>query len=376
MNYAFHFGGQSDSSLKLVIPEPRVPSRGSQARGTRLFSTLQQCTTSAFYIILKYLLEVVTNPRLKLGMFSNWVSIVKFLAYVFTNLGKEGREGPADASGYLGTTLEGQVTLNAGIQMWQVPYTGTYIIESRGAAGANGTCYKPGGPARTWHRGGLGAKINGTFWLTHGTLLKILVGQRGMMDIYLCSSVDGVVVGGGGGGGGSFVTYVNNTPLVIAGGGGGGGSGCSDGCVVVAGKFDGDPGQLGVFGSRCNSTVGNGGMLCSNENGYGIYAGSGAGLLSNGSSLAHSWLHHARCFVDGGRGGTDILYDVGDGGFGGGGFGLLHGGGGGGYTGGGVWGNSTNAIAGGGGSVNHGFDKQSGYGDALEHGLVKIVFLG
>ena len=31
---------------------------------------------------------------------------------------------------------------------------------------------------------------------------------------------------------------------------------------------------------------------------------------------------------------------------------------------------------GGGGSVNHGFDKQSGYGDALEHGLVKIVFLG
>jgi hypothetical protein len=41
-----------------------------------------------------------------------------------------------------------------------------------------------------------------------------------------------------------------------------------------------------------------------------------------------------------------------------------------------VWANSTISIAGGGGSVNRGFDKQSGYGDALEHGLVKIVFLG
>jgi hypothetical protein len=33
-----HFNGQSDSSLKRFIPEPRVPSRGSQARGTRLGS--------------------------------------------------------------------------------------------------------------------------------------------------------------------------------------------------------------------------------------------------------------------------------------------------------------------------------------------------
>ena len=298
---------------------------------------------------------------------------MKFLAYVFTNLGSEGPEGPANASGYLGTTLEGQVTLNAGIQMWQVPYTGTYIIESRGAAGANDTCYKRGGSARTRHRGALGAKISGKFWLTHGTLLKILVGQRGMMGIYSCYNDVVVVVGGGGGG--SFVTYVNNTPLIIAGGGGGSGGGCGK-CDVVAGKFDGDPGQLGVLGSRCNSTVGNGGMICSNQKGYRINAGSGAGLLSNGSNLIWSWLRPARCFVDGGRGGTDIQFG-GDGGFGGGGGGgYARGGGGGGYTGGGVWGNSTNGIAGGGGSVNRGFDKQSGYGDALEHGLVKIVFLG
>jgi hypothetical protein len=33
---AFHINGQSGSFLKRIIPEPHVPSRGSQARGTRL----------------------------------------------------------------------------------------------------------------------------------------------------------------------------------------------------------------------------------------------------------------------------------------------------------------------------------------------------
>ena len=261
--------------------------------------------------------------------------------------------------------------------MWQVPYTGTYIIESRGAAGANGSYYLRYNyehMVTTRHRGGLGAKISGKFWLTHGTLLKILVGQRGMVRTVTVKLNSGeAVFHVGGGGGGSFVTYVNNSPLVIAGGGGGGGG--SNGVGFATDTFDADPGQLGVLGSRCNSTVGNGGMLCSNEEKYTINAGSGAGLLSNGRSpnLAHP--ANAMCFVDGGRGGT-LIGSGGDGGFGGGGFGSEQGGGGGGYTGGGVWGNSTYCIAGGGGSVNHGFDKQSGYGDALEHGLVKIVFLG
>ena len=31
-----HFNGQSDSSLKRIIPEPSFPSQVSQARGTRL----------------------------------------------------------------------------------------------------------------------------------------------------------------------------------------------------------------------------------------------------------------------------------------------------------------------------------------------------
>jgi hypothetical protein len=37
-----HFNGQSDSSLNRIIPEPHVPSQGSQARGTRLASELRK----------------------------------------------------------------------------------------------------------------------------------------------------------------------------------------------------------------------------------------------------------------------------------------------------------------------------------------------
>jgi hypothetical protein len=85
-----------------------------------------------------------------------------------------------------------------------------------------------------------------------------MIGRYGRREAYAESLV---FFTGGGGGGGSFVTYVNNTPLVIAGGGGGAGGGC----FGIADKSDGDPGQLGVLGSRCSSTVGNGGKLCSNE---------------------------------------------------------------------------------------------------------------
>lgn len=260
---------------------------------------------------------------------------------------------------YNGTTLEGQVTLQNGIQEWMVPHSGTYMIESRGASGANGTCSEIGSP---WQRGGLGTKLSGKFLLTEGVLLKILVGQRGISSTDFRDRP-------GGGGGGSFVTYRNNTPLVIAGGGGGGG-----GCIVIAGKSDGDPGQLGVLGSRCNSTKENGGMLCSNENSYTISAGGGAGLLSDGADGGGALAKVAKSFINGGRGGT--IHVNCHGGFGGGGYGFVSAGGGGGYSGGGVWANSTNCIAGGGGSVNNGFDKQSGLCDDLDHGLVKIVFLG
>ena len=52
----------------------------------------------------------------------------------------------------------------------------------------------------------------GTFNLTKGEIIKILVGQEGGINDDSGTS---------GGGGGSFVVRESNTPLIIAGGGGG-----------------------------------------------------------------------------------------------------------------------------------------------------------
>ena len=87
-----------------------------------------------------------------------------------------------------------------------MPYTGNYRIEAIGAAGgydkrANSTLYR-----------GRGARMIGTFSLSKGEIIQILVGQEGGInrDRY-----------GSGGGGGTFVVRGSNASLIIAGGGGG-----------------------------------------------------------------------------------------------------------------------------------------------------------
>ena len=136
--------------------------------------------------------------------------------YTFTNAGATGREGPNQAqvnASYSGTNLAGSVTINTqGIQEWTVPASGTYRIEAWGAKGGNGTDPYAGGIGQ--NSPGKGAYLAGSFALTSGELIKILVGQVG-------ESASGD--GGGGGGGGTFVIKGSTTPLVVAGGGGGGG---------------------------------------------------------------------------------------------------------------------------------------------------------
>ena len=92
--------------------------------------------------------------------------------YTFTSAGANGREGPTQAqvdANYTSTTLDGEVTINTqGIQEWTVPSTGNYIIEASGASG--------GSSPNSNRLGGKGAKIKGTFTLTEGTVLKIVVG--------------------------------------------------------------------------------------------------------------------------------------------------------------------------------------------------------
>ncbi len=126
---------------------------------------------------------------------------------MFTNLGASGRYGPTSlGSHYTGQDHDGQVTLSNGIQQWTVPCTGNYRVQAIGAAGGydvwqNSTQYR-----------GRGARTTGTFSLSQGAIIKILVGQEGGKN---------TVGNSAGGGGGSFVARDDHTPLIIAGGGGG-----------------------------------------------------------------------------------------------------------------------------------------------------------
>ena len=146
--------------------------------------------------------------------------------------------------------MEDQVILNKGIQIWTVPVTGSYVIEVSGASGANGVADSVS--PFPWKRGGLGAKITGTFQFDQWTQLKILVGQEG-------GTTTDFIPSPGGGGGGSFVTLLDDTPLIVAGGGGGGGA--SDNFT------DGDPGQATRNGTRCDGTQGGGGKVCNANTG-------------------------------------------------------------------------------------------------------------
>ena len=104
----------------------------------------------------------------------------------------------------MGKDHENMVTVQNGIQLWKVPYSGKYEITAVGAAGGYG---KYGSVAR-----GRGAYMRRDFILTKGDVLKILLGQEGSKNTVHQSS---------GGGGGTFVATSANTSLIVAGGGGG-----------------------------------------------------------------------------------------------------------------------------------------------------------
>ena len=108
--------------------------------------------------------------------------------YTFTNCSKTGKSGPSQGdcnTAYTSTTLAGLVTLDNGIQLWQVPSTGTYIIEVWGAKGGGAS-------------GANGARMKGTFSLSNGETLRIAVGQMGTHT-----------GSAGSGGGGTFVAKGN-----------------------------------------------------------------------------------------------------------------------------------------------------------------------
>jgi hypothetical protein len=258
------------------------------------------------------------------------------MAVEFTNCAQTGPFGPSQAqcdTAYVGTPLEGQVTLNNGIQFWTVPTTGVYTIEAFGAKGG-------------FSSGGFGARMRGDFYLVEGTTLRILVGQMGISAPYYYSW---------GGGGGTFVVRADDTPLVIAGGGGGGAM------HYMEYPLDGGPGRIQESGGP----DGNGGQNGNGGQAY-DYAGGGGGFYTDGDGSG------GQAFLNGGVGSTALN----SGGFGGGGGtsnnAYNYGGGGGGYSG-GNGGGLGDPQSGGGGSYNDGSNQDNTAGANDGHGRVIIT---
>ena len=251
-------------------------------------------------------------------------------------------------------TTRGQGGRFGTIQQFTVPITARYLIKAWGARGGTHSYnygYNPG----TYY-GGKGAYIEGKFKLTNGTVLNIVVGQRGGNSVEVKGGQSttqtaaqlGLSVednAGTGGGGGSFVYTTSNALLLAAGGGGG-----------ASGGYNGVDGQGGTSGTssvgRYSSNVRKGGTggqpgKCNTANAN-YHGGVGAGWYSQrcdragnthgerGGSRAQGWIGGRAGIMNSGYNGGPAPGGVG--GFGGGGGGSEDSGGsggGGGYSGGG-----------------------------------------
>ena len=252
-------------------------------------------------------------------------------------------------------------------QTFTVPAGVTSIdIDARGGQG--GTA---GG-----NTGGLGARMQGTFAVTPGQVLTVVVGAVGVTSYN----------SGSGGGGTGVINGV--IPMIIAGGGGGassvtpenGGPGLTSttgGSSSGPGGTAGSGGQKGYFSGDCGWAAGGGGF---SGDGYGGADGSDGGPLPGvlGS------LGGARSWLNGGAGGVNggcyFTYpNVGVFGCGGGGCGSYGGGGGGGYSGGGGgqyrYSSGSGLAAGaGGGSYNIGTYPVNTAGYQTGNGQVIITY--
>ncbi len=250
---------------------------------------------------------------------------------VFTNAFATGHEGPtwADANAsYQGTNLEGNVTMtHQGIQEWTVPATGVYTIEAWGARGGT-----PKDESDSYR--GLGARIKGDFSLVQGQVIKIAVGQEGIINVSGATNSHG-----GRGGGGSFVWIDGQSQPLLAAGGGGGAS-VNNNYYTTTFYRHGRYGTSDVNGLPSWSKEANFGVNGGDANSTGGAKGWNSMLAANDFS--------------GDSGGQE----GGKGGFGGGGRGAdgdpHAGGGGGGYSGGGSGEYGVNSGSGDGGGRNGG----------------------
>jgi len=317
---------------------------------------------------------VATSSTVTVGDTSLTPALFTFTSFTFTNGTATGSSGPtsfaSDSTYTTSSWYSSYFSVASGIQSWTVPADGTYRINAVGASGGenNGGSFYPGRP-------GQGATIQGDFVLTKGTVLNLVVGQKGVYGS-----------NGSGGGGGSFV-YTGSIGggglLIAAGGGGGWGHGTASYTT----------GSLGGGGSATNTPVSgiaspsppDAGSKGTGQGGFGGSVGSatgsgggGAGWLSNGDASAAGTGAGGTRFTGGNTNGV--------GGFGGGGSSGgsgQGGGGGGGYSGGGGatgWNSISWGAGAGGGSYNSGSNQvntagTTGLSSGWSHGSITITKL-
>ncbi|HEX2898386.1 MAG TPA: hypothetical protein VHS96_01580, partial [Bacteroidia bacterium] len=251
-------------------------------------------------------------------------------------------------------------TYSGNIQNFTVPVGVTSIvIDAKGAQGGN-------------TNGGRGAQMVGTFAVTPGEVLGIVVGQQGIVNN--CGG------GGasGGGGGGTFVWRLSSTaqPMIAAGAGGGGNTNWTGGCIAGIDAVTTPDGTQGNGPtSALGGTGGNGGF----GNAPSGTGSGGAGWLTAGqnSTYGAGCTGGAPPFSFIGGSGASVFGPGGEGGFGGGGGAVCGCGGGGGYSGGGGGeGSSCRAGGGGGGSYNAGTNQTNTAGVQFGNGMVTITWGG
>jgi len=302
-----------------------------------------------------------------------------FTSHTFTNCSATGTSGPAQSScrsAYSTTWDESDsyFTVASGIQYWVVPTTGSYTIEAGGAKGGNGNS----------GTGGAGAKITGTFDLTAGETVRILVGQSGGNHPTSAGGANST----GGGGGGTFVIRTpyntNASILLIAGGGGGSGSsgGGGPGQTTTSGQAGrgASSGSGGINGGGGGGAVSGAAGTATTDGGTGAscsYGSGGGGFFTNGGANCNgaSPLIRGLSFQSGGAGGPADVARSGTalnfGGFGGGAGSGNRAPGGGGYSGGGGDGGALGG--GGGGSYNAGTSQTNLSGSNAATGYVTIT---
>ncbi len=223
------------------------------------------------------------------------------------------------------------------LQSFVVPTGVTSVtIDANGAGGGGGNGV-----------GGTGASLTGTYAVTPGDTLAVIVGKGGI----------GTAAAGAGGGGGSFVYDSTTSTLLIAAGGGGGGSSLGNATSEAATTTtNGGNGGNNGFGGN----AGNGGLATGTAGAGGGVVTAGANATLNSSTALGGGVTTA---TGGGAGGAaDGTINAGGYGGGGGGGSSTAGGGGGGYSGGG--GGGYDSGGGGGASFSVGTASSNGPGGA------------